>query len=186
MNSHQTYTGILIYPRFSEYELSVLISVLQQGGKKTIYIGLDDQVVKGEAGLSCVPDTTIHEVDLAQIDSMVLPGVDDFKHLVQHKELTAFLKKVYDQKRLIGAISSAPYFLAMSDLLSHRKYTTGLTAEQRAFLGVFDEGDFADSPVVTDHQIVTAKGSAFIEFAFTFGDLLGLDYKKEWYFSSEV
>jgi putative intracellular protease/amidase len=178
------YTGILLYPRFSEYELSVLLSVLQQGGKQTVYVGLDCKVVKGEAGLTCVPETTILDIDLEHIDSIVLPGVDDFEHLVNHKELSSFLNKVNDHRRLIGAISSAPYFLSMSGVLADKKFTTGLTIEQRKFLGTFTEDNFVNSHVVVDDNIITARGSAFIDFAFKFGDYLNLKYQKEWYYSS--
>jgi putative intracellular protease/amidase len=171
----------MLYQRFSEYELSVLLSVLQQGGKKAVFIGLDDQVVKGEAGLTCIPETRIQDVDLEILDSIVLPGVDDFEHLVGHQELSAFLMKANDKERVIAAISSAPYFLSMSGLLAEKKYTTGLTAEQRGFLGTFNEGNFTNLPVVVDDTIITAKGSAFIEFAFAFGDRLQLNYQKEWY-----
>ncbi|AJD89674.1 hypothetical protein JMA_03570 [Jeotgalibacillus malaysiensis] len=186
MINHQTYTGILLYPGFSEYELSVLLSVLQQGGQQKMYIGLDHQVVKGEAGLSCVPYTTINEVDFEQIDSIVLPGVDDFEHLVNHRELSAFLNKINDQQKVIAAISSAPYLLSMSGVLSGVKYTTGLTVDQRMFLGTFDEADYVDEPVVTDQRFITARGAAFIQFAFAFGDLLGLNYQRDWYVSPEV
>ncbi len=175
------FTGILLYQRFSEYELSVLLSVLHQGGKKVIYIGLDDQVVKGEAGLPCIPETTIQDVDLELLDSIVLPGVDDFEHLVGHKGLSDFLVRANDNKRVIAAISSAPYFLSMSGLLAEKKFTTGLTAEQRDFLGTFKEDNYMDTQVVVDDTIVTAKGAAFIEFAFAFGDRMQLNYQKEWY-----
>ena len=177
------YTGVLLYPRFSEYELSVLLSVLQQGSKQIVYIGLDSQMVKGEAGLRCVPETTIKDIEINHIDSIVLPGVDDFEHLVNHKELSSFLQKVNDHKRLIGAISSAPYFLSMSGVLADKKFTTGLTADQRQFLGTFTEENYVDSQVVVDDTIITARGSAFIEFAFTFGDSLQLKYQKGWYLS---
>lgn len=175
------FTGILLYQRFSEYELSLLLSVLHQGGKKVKYIGLDDQVVKGEAGLPCVPETTIQEVDLEMLDSIVLPGVDDFEHLVDHPELAAFLVRACDNKRIIAAISSAPYLLSMSGLLSEKKYTTGLTEEQRDFLGGFNEDNYLDAHVVVDDTIITAKGSAFKEFAFAFGNRLELNFHQEWY-----
>ncbi|MCG7342565.1 DJ-1/PfpI family protein [Sporosarcina sp. ACRSL] len=175
------YTGVLLYPRFSEYELSVLLSVLQQGGKQVVYIGLDSEVVIGEAGLRCVPETTIYDFDLEMLDSIVLPGVDDFEHLVNHKELSSFLRKVNDGRRLIGAISSAPYFLSMSGVLADKKYTTGLTADQREFLGTFIEENFVDTNVVVDDTIITARGSAFIEFAFSFGDYMNITYQKGWY-----
>jgi putative intracellular protease/amidase len=177
------YTGILLYPRFSEYELSVLLSVLQQSGKQTIYIGLDSRIVEGEAGLRCIPETTIDDIDLERIDSIVLPGVDDFEHLVNHKGLSSFLRKVNDGRRLIGAISSAPYLLSMSGVLADKKYTTGLTADQRVFLSTFIEENFVDNKVVVDDYIITARGSAFIDFAFRFGDYLNLKYQKDWYYS---
>ncbi len=175
------YTGILLYPRFSEYELSVLLSVLQQGEKPAIFIGLDHDVVKGEAGLLCQPEKTIHHIDLDEIDSLVLPGVDDFEHLVNHEELSSFLGQANDGKRIIGAISSAPYLLSMSGVLENKKYTTGLTEEQRSFLGTFTEENYVDSPVVVDDNLITAIGSAFIDFAFAFGDSLKLNYEKGWY-----
>ncbi|WP_084218599.1 DJ-1/PfpI family protein [Jeotgalibacillus alimentarius] len=83
--------------------------------------------------------------------------------------------------KIIGAISSAPYLLAQSGVLGDRKYTTGLTTEQRSFLGVFTEAHFVDAPTVVDGQIVTARGSAFIEFALEYGELLKLNIQKSWY-----
>ncbi|MCF6137763.1 DJ-1/PfpI family protein [Pseudalkalibacillus berkeleyi] len=177
----EKYTGILLYPRFSEYELSVLLSVLHQGGKRTIYIGLDKQVVNGEAGLPCLPEATINNVNIELIDSVVLPGVDDFEHLVNHSELTSFLQKIDDQNRIIGAISSAPYILSMSGVLDDKKYTTGLTSGQRKFLGTFIEENYINSPVVKDGHVITARGSAFIEFAYKFGESLNLKFEKDWY-----
>ncbi|MEH7346707.1 DJ-1/PfpI family protein [Bacillus sp. JJ1532] len=175
------YTGILLYPRFSEYELSVLLSVLKQGQKRTVFIGLNNEVVKGEAGLTSIPKVTVNEMDINQLDSVVLPGVDDFEHLVNHPELTTFLRKFLKKNIIIGAISSAPYLLSMSGLLSERKYTTGLTADQRNFLGTFNEGNYLDSPVVIDRNLITARGSAFIDFAIKYGELLNLNFDRSWY-----
>lgn len=45
-------TGVLLYPQFSEYELSVALSVLMQGGKPVTTIGIDLSPVKGESGLT--------------------------------------------------------------------------------------------------------------------------------------
>ncbi|MBA4536866.1 DJ-1/PfpI family protein [Bacillus aquiflavi] len=174
-------TGILLYPRFSEYELSVLLSVLKQGEKEMVTIGLNRELVVGEAGLPCLPHTDIHQVDLANLDSLILPGVDDFAHLVDHQELDNFLQKTAEQQFVYGAISSAPYFLAKSGLLENVKYTTGLTLEQRNFLGHFNEENYVDAPVVTDRHVVTSKGAYFIDFAFKLGSLLNLKFHQDWY-----
>ncbi|MFD1020541.1 DJ-1/PfpI family protein [Thalassobacillus hwangdonensis] len=175
------YTGIILYQRFSEYELSVLLSVLSQGNKPVRYIGLDSTTVQGEAGLTCVTQSKVSDLPIDELDSVVLPGVEDFQHLVGHQGLIDFLKHVQKENMPIGAISSAPYFLAMSGLLDGYRYTTGLTEEQRMFLGTFQEDNYIDAPTVQDGNIVTAKGAAFIDFAITYGKLLQLEFNESWY-----
>jgi protein deglycase len=69
----------------------------------------------------------------------------------------------------------------MSGLLDERKYTTGLTADQRKFLGTFNEDNYLDSPVVIDGNLITAKGPAFVDFAIKYGELLNLNFDKSWY-----
>ena len=56
-------TAVLLYPQFSEYELSVALSILMQGGKPVVTVGINNQPIKGESGLTCLPDTTIDEVN---------------------------------------------------------------------------------------------------------------------------
>ncbi|WP_408006153.1 DJ-1/PfpI family protein [Pseudalkalibacillus sp. A8] len=175
------YTGILLYPRFSEYELSVLLSILKQGRKPIVLIGLDKDAVKGEAGLACIPDVRVEEVDVEALDSIVLPGVDDFQHLDRHPSLISFLGKFRNKNVWIGAISSAPYFLAMSGLLDGKKYTTGLTSEQRSFLDTFNNATLIEAPVVVDGKLITARGSHFIEFAIKIGEALDLDFDRSRY-----
>lgn len=179
------YTGILLYHGFSEYELSVLISVLKQGKKPVVFIGLDHGLVAGEAGMPCNPQFSINQVDITQIDSLVLPGIDDFEHLVDHQDLKSFLEKFKERDVLIAAISSAPYLLSMSGLLNTKKFTTGLTREQRQFLGTFDEDNYREGPVVVDEQLITARGSAFVEFAYQVGESLELTFDRNWYGNRE-
>lgn len=174
-------TGIILYPRFSEYELSVIISVLTQANHPKIFIGLNDEPVKGEAGLVCIPETTINEVNVEMITSLVLPGVDDFQHLVDEEPLFDFIRKVYDQDAVIGAISSAPFLLAKAGVLMDRYFTTGISKQGREFLGVFSEKNFIDSPYVFERGILTAKGAYFIDFANKFGQILELDFNRNWY-----
>lgn len=174
-------TGILLYPRFSEYELSVILSVLTQANHPKIFIGLNDAPIKGEAGLTCLPEATIDNVDLDQLQSLVLPGVDDFQHLMEKEALFEFIRKVYEQDAVIGAISSAPFLLAKAGILLDRFYTTGISKQAREFLGVFSEKGYVDAPYVFDKGILTAKGAYFIDFANKFGQVLELDFNRNWY-----
>jgi putative intracellular protease/amidase len=174
-------TGILLYPRFSEYEISVIISVLTQANHPKVFIGLTDKPVKGEAGLVCLPETTIDNVNLDMIQSLVLPGVDDFQHLMDQESLFEFIRRIYEQDAVIGAISSAPFLLAKAGILMDRFYTTGISKQAREFLGVFSEKGYVDAPLVFDRGILTAKGAYFIDFANKFGQVLELDFNRNWY-----
>ncbi len=174
-------TGILLYDRFSEYELSVVLSVLTQGNKEKVFIGWNPNPVKGEAGLTCIPETTIDQVDISEIDSLVLPGVDDFKHLVEAEELFTFVRKVAEQNAIIAAISSAPIVLAKAGVLSGHNYTVGVSMEFLSESGFFEVDNYIDGPLVQDRNIITARGSYFIGFAVAFGRKLGLEFNPSWY-----
>jgi transcriptional regulator GlxA family with amidase domain len=173
-------TGILLYPRFSEYELSVVLSVLTQANQPKIFIGLNHEPVKGEAGLICLPEKNIHDVDPELLTSLILPGVDDFQHLLDEKPLFEFILSVYERDAVIGAISSAPFLLAKAGVLLDRNYTTGISRQGRQFLGVFSEKSYVDAPYVFDRGILTAKGAYFIDFANKFGQVLELDFNRNW------
>lgn len=41
-------TAVLLYPQFSEYELSVALSILMQGGKPIITLGVNNEPIRGE------------------------------------------------------------------------------------------------------------------------------------------
>ncbi|MDW2878085.1 MULTISPECIES: DJ-1/PfpI family protein [Bacillaceae] len=174
-------TAIILYPGFSECELSAVISVLTQANHPKVFIGLDDEPVIGEAGLSCNPDISLNEAEISQYQSLILPGVDDFKHLLAEDDLFSFIRSGYKQDAVIAAISSAPYLMAKSGILDDRSYTAGISKQSREFLGVFNEERYVDAPYVFDRGILTAKGNAFVDFAIKFGQVLELDFNPGWY-----
>ncbi|MFE3575815.1 DJ-1/PfpI family protein [Lysinibacillus sp. NPDC059133] len=79
-------TAVLLYPQFSEYELSVALSILMQGDKPIITVGLNNEKIKGESGLSCIADIQISEVNLDEIDSLLLPGCMDIANLINEQK----------------------------------------------------------------------------------------------------
>ncbi|MFO7300598.1 MAG: DJ-1/PfpI family protein [Actinomycetes bacterium] len=162
-------TAVILYPRFSEYEISVALSVLRQGGHPVVFDGLEEGPVTGEAGLRCIPDTTIDRMDLGRIDSVLVPGCDDIAYLVGADHLFRFLADADSAGLVLAAISSAPYHLARAGVLDGRRYTVAFGPEQRAFLGVFDEHGYTDDPVVTDGRVLTARGPWFARFGVELG-----------------
>jgi protein deglycase len=174
-------TAVLLYPQFSEYELSVALSILMQGNKPIVTVGLNEQPIKGESGLTCFPDTTIHDVCKHEIDSLLIPGCMDIGTLIHEQDLFDFIKYVGSKETIIASISSSPYLLARAGLLKGRKYTIGLPFENLGEIGVFETENYSEKVVVQDGNIITARGRGFIQFGVCLGKALKLDFDENWY-----
>jgi protein deglycase len=130
--------GVLLYPQFSEYELSVALSILMQGGKPFLTAGVEARLVRGEAGLNCIPDVTIDALYHKEIDSLILPGCMDIMTIADDERLIDFLKGIESRLTVIAAISSSPLLLAKAGLLKGKKYTVGLNEQAREESDLFD------------------------------------------------
>jgi protein deglycase len=174
-------TAVLLYPQFSEYELSVALSVLMQGGKPVVTVGINNQPITGESGLTCLPDTTIDEVNSDEIDSLLLTGCMDIGILQNEEKLFTFIREMERKVSLIASISSSPYLLAKAGVLKGKKYTVGLTEEAREALGVFEQEHYSNDRIVQDGKFITAIGSGFLPFGILVGKSLNLSFDERWY-----
>lgn len=174
-------TAVLLYPQFSEYELSVAISILMQANKPIITVGVSDQPIRGESGLTCMPDTTIDALNYDEIDSLLLPGCMDIFSLEGESKLIEFLQEIENKINVIASISSSPYLLAKAGILKGKKYTIGMTKENREMTGVFERENYCESLIVQDGNLITVRGRAFVRFATLFGNALNLSFDDNWY-----
>ncbi|WP_210367460.1 DJ-1/PfpI family protein [Bacillus sp. REN3] len=174
-------TAVLLYPQFSEYEVSVALSILMQGEKPVMTIGMDKLPIKGESGLSCVADTTYAEANLEEIDSLLLPGCMDIMAIGNQDGYIDFIKQAAVKAKVIAGISSSPLLLAKAGVLTGKKYTAGLTKQFMEASGVFDLDNYSQELVVQDGNLITARGRGFIKFASFLGRGLNLEFDERWY-----
>lgn len=175
-------TAVLIYPNFSEYELTTALSILMQGGKPISIISIDEAPVRGEAGLTIMADLTVDQVNYEEYDSLLLTGCMDILDVLTNSTYTDFIQNISKQDNfIIASISSSPALLAKAGLLKNKNYTVGLLEEARKASGVFEDANYLDELIVQDGNIITARGSAFIEFGIRFGELLNLEFQEGWY-----
>lgn len=174
-------TAVLLYPQFSEYELSVALSILMQGNKSIVTVGLNHEPIKGESGLCCVADAAVNEINSDEIDSLLLPGCMDISTLANEEGLFDFIRKTVRKDTIVASISSSPFLLAKAGVLSGRKYTIGMTKEDRDQYGIFEKENYSAELVVQDGNLITARGRGFVRFGVYLGKALNLDFDDRWY-----
>ena len=163
--------GLLLFPGFSEFEVTVALSLIPLATHEVLTLALDEKTVKSEAGLLCRPHQKLGDTEPADLEVLIIPG-GDMGHLKDAEPLFAFVKELHKQEKLLAAICSGPYVLARAGILKDRPYTVTLAREQRNFLNCFDEENFRYEPVVTDENVLTAQGHAFVAFGLAVGKYL--------------
>lgn len=178
-------TAILLYEGFSEYELSVALSVLMQGKKEVVTFAIEQQAVHSEGGLTVLPDHSIVELEVSQFDSLILPGCIDIGLIKDESVIFQVIQWFNQDNKLLAAISSAPFLLGKAGVLQGHRFTAGLTSQQREFMGVFGGAKYEEELVVRSGHLITAKGRGFIQFGLAIGNALGLSYNPKWYGDGE-
>ena len=163
--------GLLLFPGFSEFEVTVALSLVPLATHEVVTLALDEHTVEGEAGLLCQPHHKLDDIEPADLEVLIIPG-GNMDHLKDAEPLFAFVKELHEQGKLLAAICSGPYILARAGVLEGRPYTVTHSREARDFLGCYDEAAFRYEPVVEGGNIITAQGHAFVSFGLAVGKYL--------------
>ena len=127
-------------------------------------------------------DLIIDEVIYEEYDSLLLTGCMDIFDVLTSSSYIDFIQNITRQDNfIIGSISSSPALLAKAGVLKNKNFTVGLVEEARTASRVFDDANYLEELVVQDGNLITARGSAFIEFGIQFGKLLNLHFEEGWY-----
>lgn len=100
-------TAVLIYDSFCNFEISVALEILALNNREIVVFAKDTEVVISEEGLKILPYKAIHDIDIAEFDSLLLPGAADIEAAVKDQEIIEFIKKF--NGKIIGAISIAQF-----------------------------------------------------------------------------
>jgi len=94
-------------------------------------------------------------LNTADYDLVLLPGGFEAPDRVrQIKEVLTFVKKMYEEKKLVAAFCHGPWILISAGILKGKKAT--------GYVGITDDiknagAEFLDQPVVEDGNIVTSR-----------------------------
>lgn len=174
--------ALIIYPNFSNYEISIVLAVLKSFDKSIVTFSADPQQVDSEEGLHIMPDKTFEDFCKEDFDCIILPGMWSFPEVLDDHRYTRFLKQFQENDDiLIAGISSSAILLAKAGLLKHKKHCIGLFEEDIDKYDYINRENIVRAPLVKDENLITALGLAYREFGLEVGKALNLDCNDNWY-----
>lgn len=175
----QPKTAVLIYPYFSLQEVTCLTSCLTIWFGNTLdFIGSERKLYTSEDGFQVMPTKTVDEIDPADYDCIILPGIIDPLPALFDEKLIAFLRRGKNTNTLYAAISSAPLLLAKAGLLEGKNFTAGFFMQMVDVFPFLEKEHFIHKPIMEDGNMLTAIGPFFREFAEAVLVRLGYDVGK--------
>ena len=165
-----------IYEGMADFEITLLLHRLRGTGKREI-ITLSENTapVLAQSGLTYLPAEKIEAIsEIDEYEALIIPGGPINN---EQNAICDIVRKMAAKGKLVAAICFAPQFLGRAGVLGAYAYTTSCSEEKIAQLGIKDpmpRENYRDERFVTDRNIITAKGYAFVDFAMAVCDYLGI------------
>ena len=148
---------------FEEVEALATVDVLRRADLKVKIVGVGSDVITGAHGISAVCDAV--DSDLTP-GAVILPGgMPGTLNLERSAKVNAFVDYAYENQKIVCAICAAPSILGHKGMLKGKKAVCfpGFESE-------LEGAELSDSFVVTDGNIITAKGmGSAVKFGIAIG-----------------
>lgn len=140
---------------FEEVEAIAAIDVIRRAEIDICTVGIGSKLICGSHNIPVFCDLEENEISVEdKIDGIILPGgMPGTLNLEKNKTVNSFIDYAVENNKLIAAICAAP------SILGHRGLLKGKTATCfPGFESELEGADVSDKFVVTDGNIITAKG----------------------------
>jgi putative intracellular protease/amidase len=133
------------------------------GRYRVVSVGASREPVTTMGGMRVIPDMTVMDVDLAEAAMLILPGGDQWDG-GGNREAIELARAFFVEGVPIAAICGATQALACARMLDDFHHTSN----SREYLAAtrYRGGKFyCDVPAIADEGMITASGTAPLEFA---------------------
>jgi putative intracellular protease/amidase len=156
-----------LYDTYVDFEISLPLYYLNEDNRyRVVYISYENAPVSSGAGMRVQPNMTVKDaLTLDAIEGLIIPGGP--KRQIKN-ELIDLIIRLNNGGKLLAAICGGPEFLAKSGVLKSKKFTTTMTLEeykQNKEIDPFPRENYIERRMVKDQNVITAKGSGFVDFA---------------------
>lgn len=126
-------------------------------------VAVRPDVVQTMGGIRVVPDLTLSQISAADAAMLILPGGEAWES-GGNAEAIATARTFLAAGVPVAAICGATAALARAGLLDTRRHTSN-ASEYLAATQYAGEALYEDAPAITDGGIITASGTAPVDFA---------------------
>ena len=161
----------IIWDQYADWEYAFLASLLQDRiqDKTSPFevktVSLSSHPIKSIGGFTTIPDYGVEDIPTDYAGIILIGGMS--WRTEGAKEIAPVVRKAYADGKIVGAICDATVFLGMSGLLNEKKHTSNThedltAAAQENYTG---SENYIHAQAVRDGTLITANGSAYLEFA---------------------
>ena len=149
---------------FEEIEALTPVDYLRRAGIAVMSVGVGAKNITGAHNITVTADITTNDLASdADFDGIILPGgMPGTINLEKDNTVMHFVKRAYNENKLLCAICAAPSVLGHAGMLNGKKAT--------CYPGFEDDltgADATGAPVEKDGNIITARGAGVAaDFAF--------------------
>jgi protease I len=157
--------AILATNGFEQAELEVPRDKLKAAGATVHIVSLEAGEIKGwdkkDWGRSVKVDKRLDQVSADDYDAVVLPGGQINPDLLRvEPKAIAFIKDVFNQKKIVAAVCHAPWLLIEAGIAKGRN----MTSYKSIKTDVANAGaKWQDSEVVVDNGVITSRNPGDLE-----------------------
>lgn len=169
-----------IYDGMADFEISLLLHRLKNTGNiEIVSISENLSPLYAQSGLCYIPRSKIEDINNPdEFDALIIPGGPINN---EQNAIASIATEMIKKNKLVAAICFAPQFLGRAGILHNYKFTTSCSEEKIKQLGCDDpffRPNYVEARTVTDRNLITAKGYAFVDFATAVCDYFDL-FKNE-------
>ena len=156
----------VILEQWADWELAYIssaVTMLGNGKFENKTVSLTKDTVLSIGGVKCLPDYDLQSAP-SDYDALILIG-----GMAWHNENAMQIKPLIDDciknGKALGAIGDAFRFLGSVGALNGAKHTANDLNELKQYSAYTNEQGFVHRQAVSDNNVITANGTAALEFA---------------------
>ncbi|MEL7005084.1 MAG: type 1 glutamine amidotransferase family protein [Bacteroidota bacterium] len=156
---------IFLFNGFSDWEISYLTPEVNKSNEyDLIYFSIESSPITSMGGLKVLPDISIKGLDINEVEMLILPGGEAWEG-DGNDHIDTIVQSLFAKGKTIAAICAATTYLGKKGILDEVKHTSNDPDYLKSIASAYKGGNnYINTSAIADQNIITANGTAPIEF----------------------